>query len=100
VTGGNGQAVVAGAGGGGGGWFGGGGGGVPASPDIEAFDQVGGAGGGGGGSAGPPGITSEPGVHAGDGLVTFTYQTGGCPSGDTGAGTVAIPVAAAPRFTG
>jgi hypothetical protein len=100
VLGGNAAGVSSGGGGGGGGWFGGGGGGTAPSPGVNSFDQVGGAGGGGGGSAGPPGITSEPGVHSGDGLVVFTYQTGGCPSGGTPGGAAATPVAAAPRFTG
>lgn len=100
LLGGNSAGVVAGGGGGGGGWFGGGGGGTPPSPDAQSLDQVGGAGGGGGGASGPAGVTSEPGVRSGDGLVAFTYDTGGCPSGTTPGGTVAIPVAAAPRFTG
>jgi hypothetical protein len=97
-----------GGGGGGGGAVGGGGGGA-----SSANNTNGGGGGGGGSGSGPAGTTFDTGVRSGDGEVTITFEPDpvGCPS--SAAPTppapplhavpetvAAVPVAAAPRFTG
>jgi hypothetical protein len=65
---------------------------------VNGGIQAAGSGGGGGGSgAGPAGSTGVNGVRTGNGQLTITFEADpvGCPSP-----AVAVPVEAAPRFTG
>jgi len=97
--------IDTGSGGGGGGWFGGGSGGAPQQ-------GIGTAGGGGGGSGfGPAGTFYETGSNNAPGVVVIAWDTAksectglgatpGSPADDLAPAGAALPLTAAPRFTG